>query len=74
MESCPQKELILHRQDSETAPPLLAGEGHLLELISAGAPLPQVLNRLCTALDLQIGNIVSLVLFPDDEEHVVHTI
>jgi hypothetical protein len=74
MESCPQKELILHRQDSETAPTLLAGEGHVLELISAGAPLPQVLNKLCTALDLQVGNIVSLVLFPDDEEHAVHTI
>ena len=46
----------------------------MLELISAGAPLAQVLNELCTALDLQVGNIVSLVLFPDDVEHAGHTI
>lgn len=52
----------------------LPGEDRLLELISAGTPLAQVLNKLCTALDLQIGNVVSLVLLPDDEEHAVHTI
>jgi hypothetical protein len=47
----------------------LAGERHILELISLGAPLPGVLNRLCTALDVQIGNVVSLILLPDQEEN-----
>jgi GAF domain-containing protein len=74
MESCPQKGLILHRQDSPTAATILVGEGHLLELISTGAPLAQILNEICTTLDLQVGNVVSLVLLPDDEEHAVHTI
>jgi hypothetical protein len=53
---------------------LLAGEGQLLEMIIEGAPLPQILDRVCTALDLQVGNVVSLVLLPGDEEHTLHTI
>jgi hypothetical protein len=64
----------LYRQDSDTIQTRLPGEDRLLELIFTDAPLAQVLNNLCTALDLQVGNIVSLVLFPDDEEHAVHTI
>ena len=64
----------MYRQESDNVQTLLAGEGQLLEMISAGAPLPQVLDRVCTALDVQMGNVVSLVLFPDDEEHTVHTI
>jgi len=47
----------------------LGGEGHILELISLGAPLPGILNRLCTAIDLQIGNVVSLVVLPNGEEN-----
>jgi GAF domain-containing protein len=48
----------------------LTGERQILELISLGAPLPSILNKLCTAIDLQIGNVVSLVLLPDrDENH-----
>src|SRR5580700_11214983 len=47
----------------------LVGEGHILELISLGAPLPGILNKLCTAIDFQIGNVVSLVLLPDGEEN-----
>ena len=64
----------MYRQESDNMQTLLPGEGHLLELISTGAPLPQVLNKVCTALDVQVGNVVSLVLFPDDEEHTAHTI
>lgn len=64
----------MYRQKSDHLQTLLPGEGHLLELISAGAPLPQVLDKVCTALDLQVCNVVSLVLFPDDEEHTLHTI
>jgi len=64
----------MHRQESDNVHTLLAGEGQLLEMISAGAPLPEVLDRVCTVLDLQVGNVVSLVLLPDDEEHTFHTI
>lgn len=64
----------VYRQKSDNPQTLLAGEGHLLDMISAGAPLPQVLDKVCTALDLQVGNVVSLVLFPDDEEHTLHSI
>jgi hypothetical protein len=64
----------MYRQESDNAETLLAGEGQLLELIFEGAPLPQVLDKVCTALDVQVGNVVSLVLFPDDEEHTLHTI
>jgi GAF domain-containing protein len=46
----------------------LLGEKNILDLISMGAPLPEVLNNVCTAIDLQIGNIVSVVLLPDDPE------
>jgi hypothetical protein len=64
----------MYRQESGNAQTLLAEEGQLLELISEGAPLPQVLDKVCTALDVQVGNVVSLVLFPCDEEHALHTI
>jgi hypothetical protein len=43
----------------------VAGERHILELISLGAPLPVILNKLCAAIDVRIGNVVSLVLLPD---------
>jgi GAF domain-containing protein len=46
----------------------LLREKNILDLISMGAPLPEVLNNVCTAIDLQIGNIVSVVLLPDDPE------
>jgi hypothetical protein len=45
----------------------LAGERHILELISLGAPLPGILNRLCAAIDVRIGNVVSLFLLPDGD-------
>jgi hypothetical protein len=49
----------------------LVGEEHILELISLGASLPGILNRLCTAIDVQIGNVVSLVVLPAGEENQV---
>ncbi len=64
----------MHRQDSGTVQPVLEGEGRLLKLISRGAPLTHVLDALCASLNLQVGNVVSLVLFSDDEEHCRHTI
>jgi hypothetical protein len=62
----------LHRQCSGKKETLLRGEESILELISLGAPLPGVFNNLCAALDLQIGNVVSVILPADDQE--LHTI
>jgi hypothetical protein len=64
----------MFRQESDNLQTLLTGEGQLLELISEGAPLPQVLDKVCSALDVQVGNVVSFVLFPDDQEHALHFI
>jgi hypothetical protein len=64
----------MYHQESDNLQTLLAGEGQLLEMISAGAPLPQILDRVCSTLDMQVGNVVSLVLFPDDQEHTLHNI
>jgi hypothetical protein len=52
----------------------LAGERHILELISLGAPLPGILNKLCAAIDVRIGNVVSLISLPDDVENHVSSI
>jgi hypothetical protein len=43
---------------------LLSAEEQLLRQISSRAPLPGVLNRICIALDCQIGNVVSLISLP----------
>jgi hypothetical protein len=56
------------RQCSRKKAPLLCAEKSILELISMGAPLPGVLNNLCAALDLQIGNVVSVILPADDQD------
>lgn len=52
----------------------LLGEKNILDLISMGAPLPEILNNLCTAIDLQVGNIVSVMLLPDDRGRDFNTI
>jgi hypothetical protein len=46
---------------------LLSAEEQLLQSISTGAPLPEVLNGICSALDCQIGNVVSLISLPGDD-------
>jgi hypothetical protein len=58
--------------DSRRSP--LAGERHVLELISLGAPLQWILNKLCDAINVQIGNVVSLVLLPDGEGNSICSI
>jgi len=42
-------------------------EEHVLQSISARAPLPKVLNEICNVLDCQIGNVVSLISLPGDD-------
>jgi hypothetical protein len=46
---------------------LLGAEEQLLQSISSHAPLPQVLNAICSALDCQIGSVVSLISLPGDD-------
>jgi len=74
-ESCTKSgsnQLSLSRQSSGKKETILRGEKSILESISIGAPLSAVLNRLCAAIDLQIGNIVSVILPADDQE--LHTV
>jgi GAF domain-containing protein len=56
------KKSLLHQDcASETGSPLV-WERLVQELMSLGAPPSTILNTLCTAIDIQIGGIVSLVL------------
>lgn len=59
-------------QESDTTQTVLAGEEQLLELISTDVPLSLVLDKVCTALDVELGNIMSVALFLDDEDHFSH--
>jgi len=45
---------------------LLAAEEQILRSIAAQAPISEVLNGICTALDCQLGNMVSLISVPGD--------
>ena len=62
-------EFRLHRQFNDTRRCQLAGEAQILELISLGAPLPGVLNKLCMMIDIRIGNVVSTVCLPEEDEN-----
>jgi hypothetical protein len=46
---------------------LLEAEERILRSIAVRAPVPQILNEICTALDCQIGNMVSLISVPEDD-------
>jgi hypothetical protein len=46
---------------------LLEAEEQILRSIAVRAPVPQILNEISTALDCQIGNMVSLISLPKDE-------
>ena len=63
-----------HRQGSGTKESLLRGEKGILELISMGAPIPGVLNKLCAAISLQIGEVVSVILPTDEHDRLRRTL
>ena len=46
---------------------LLETEEQILRSIAVRAPVPRILNEICTALDCQIGNMVSLISLPEDD-------
>jgi len=59
--------LRLRRSSDDKIQHLLKGEEQLLRSISARAPLLEVLDRICRAIDSQIGNMVSLISLPGDD-------
>lgn len=62
----PQKRKAHHSFDGKIQY-LLFAEEQLLQSISDRAPLPEVLNRICSALDCQIGNVVSVISLAGDD-------
>jgi len=56
-----------HRNSDDKFQYLLSREQQLLQSISARAPLPELLNGICAALDCQIGNVVSNISLPQDD-------
>jgi hypothetical protein len=64
--AAPQKRNA-HRSVDDKIQYLLRAEEQLLQAISSHASLPKVLNEICSALDFQIGNVVSLITLPGDD-------
>ena len=56
-------------QESDTVPTVLIGESLLLELIPTDIPLAEMLNKICSALDVQVGNVISVVLSWEENQH-----
>ncbi len=59
---------VLHHRSAFKKQTNLEGERNVLRLIATGAPLSTVLNSLCTAIDLQIGSVVSVISLAAREE------
>jgi len=61
------EERIAHRNSDDQYQYLLNTEERILQSISARAPLPELLNAICSALDCQIGSVVSNISLPEDD-------
>jgi hypothetical protein len=55
------------QSSGETTQFLQRAEKEIQRSIFAGASLAEVLNRICSALDCEIGNVISLVSLLDDD-------
>jgi hypothetical protein len=55
-----------HRHSENKGQYVLSAEEQLFQSISARAPLPEILNSICGALDRDIDNVVSLISLGDD--------
>jgi len=53
-----------HCHSDDNSQYLLGADEQILQAISAGALLPDVLNKICDALGCQIANVVSLISLP----------
>jgi hypothetical protein len=58
---------IRSRRADDDSRGVLRQEDQILERIFTRAPLPGVLNGICSALDCQIGGVVSLVSLPVED-------
>jgi hypothetical protein len=58
---------VPHCQTDAEIQYLLRAEEEILRAISNRAPVLEILNEICTALDCTIGNIVSLICLPEDD-------
>lgn len=63
------REFWLYEHCNDNRRGQLAEERQILELISRGAPLQEILNRLCIMIDVRIGNVVSIVSLPHGDEN-----
>jgi hypothetical protein len=61
------QERKVHRLEDGKIQYSLRAEEQLLRLISNRVPLATVLNEICSALDCQIGSVVSLIALPVDD-------
>jgi|SRR5271166_260506 len=61
------QEREVHRVDDGKVQYLLRDEEQLLLLISTRAPLRRMLDEICSALDCQVGNVVSLISVPGED-------
>jgi GAF domain-containing protein len=59
--------LRLRRSSGDRIQYLLQAEEQLLQSIPAHTPLLEVLDRICSAINSQIGNMVSLISLPGDD-------
>jgi hypothetical protein len=55
------------QQSESRAHYLLEAEEQILRSIAARAAVPEILNEICSALDRQIGNMVSLISATEDD-------
>lgn len=62
-----RKSAVLPRASEARTHPLLKAELPILHSISAHAPVREILHQICTALDLQIGDVASLFSLPGDD-------
>lgn len=61
-QSCERRTIpVPPRHSEDEIQYLLKTEERILQLISTRASLPEVLNGICSALDYQIGNVVSYI-------------
>ena len=59
--------LRLRRSSDDKIQYLMRAEEQLLQSIPARTPLLEILDRICSAINSQIGNMVSLISLPGDD-------
>jgi hypothetical protein len=59
--------LRLRRSSDDKIQYLMRDEEQLLQSIPARTPLLEILDRICSAINSQIGNMVSLISLPGDD-------